>query len=161
VQQVNESSSVAVLDDSDIVYVVPIPVKKIMSITLSVGSRLPAYCTALGRVLLGGRPREEMKQILGNSVIKRYTQHTITSRQEIMKIIVADRRKGWSMCNQELEEGICSLAVPLFDKQDRIVAAMNVTANLSRTTASEMITQFLPRLQLSAERIMKALRLQA
>jgi IclR family transcriptional regulator, pca regulon regulatory protein len=160
VQEVNESSSVAVLDDSDIVYVVRIPVKKIMTITLSIGSRVPAFCTALGRVLLGGLPREQMEQVLKNSAIKRYTQYTITSRQEIMKVVVADRRKGWSMCDQELEEGICSLAVPLFDHRNQIVAAMNVTANLSRTTPSEMVSQFLPCLQQSAKRITEALRLQ-
>jgi IclR family pca regulon transcriptional regulator len=102
-----------------------------------------------------------MEQVLKNSAIKRYTQYTITSRQEIMKVVVADRRKGWSMCNQELEEGICSLAVPLFDHRNQIVAAMNVTANLSRTTPSEMVSQFLPCLQQSAEKITKALRLQS
>jgi IclR family pca regulon transcriptional regulator len=161
VQEVNESSSVAVLDEGDIVYVVRIPVKKIMTITLSIGSRVPAYCTALGRVLLGGLPREEAENALRKSTITRYTQYTITSRQEIMKVIVADRRKGWSMCNQELEEGICSLAVPLYDKRNQIVAAMNVTANLSRTTPEEMVSQFLPCLQRSAEKITRALSLQA
>jgi IclR family pca regulon transcriptional regulator len=161
VQEVNESSSVAVLDEGDIVYVVRIPVKKIMTITLSVGSRVPAYCTALGRVLLGGLPREQAENTLRNSRIISYTPYTITSRQEIMKIVVADRRKGWSMCNHELEEGICSLAVPLYDMRNQIVAAMNVTANLSRTTPKEMVSHFLPCLQRSAEKISRALSLQA
>jgi len=161
VQEVNESSSVSVLDGVDIVYVVRIPAQKIMTIAPSVGSRLPAYCTSAGRILLGGLPPKEIELVLKNSVITRYTQHTITSRQEIMRLIAADRRKGWSLNNQEVEEGICSLAVPLFGREDRIVGALNVTGNLSRTTQSEIISQFLPSLQRAAKKITASLRLQA
>lgn len=161
VQEVNESSSVSVLDGGDIVYVVRVPVKKIMTITLSIGSRVPAYCAAMGRVLLGGLPEKEIALVLKNSTITRYTRYTLTSRQEIMKVIAADRAKGWSMCNQELEEGICSLAVPLVDREGRTIASMNITANLSRTTPSEMIKKFLPRLKRAAGRINASLRLKS
>jgi IclR family transcriptional regulator, pca regulon regulatory protein len=159
VQEVNESSSVSVLDGGDIVYIVRVPVKKIMTITLSVGSRVPAYCTAMGRILLGGLPQREIDLLLKESVITRYTRYTITSRQRIAKVIAADHAKGWSMCNQEIEEGICSLAVPLIDNEHRIVAAMNITANLSRTTPSEMESAFLPCLKRAAGRINASLRL--
>jgi IclR family pca regulon transcriptional regulator len=159
VQEVNESSSMSVLDGGDIVYIVRVPVKKIMTITLSVGSRVPAYCSAMGRVLLGGLPKSQTALILKDSIINRYTRYTMTSRQEIMKVIAADHAKGWSMCNQELEEGICSLAVPIMDREGRIVAAMNITANLSRTTPSEMVSKFLPCLRRAAERINSAIRL--
>lgn len=159
VQEVNESSSISVLDGGDIVYVVRVPVKKIMTITLSVGSRVPAYCSAMGRVLLGGLPKSQTALILKDSIINRYTRYTMTSRPEIMKVIAADHAKGWSMCNQELEEGICSLAVPIMDRESRIVAAMNITANLSRTTPSEMVSKFLPCLRRAAERINSAIRL--
>jgi IclR family pca regulon transcriptional regulator len=161
VQEVNESSSVSVLDGSDIVYVVRVPVKKIMTITLSIGSRIPAYCTAMGRILLGALPQKQMVQILKSSDISRLTRYTITSRQEIMKAIMADHRKGWSMCNQELEEGICSIAVPLLDMEGHIGAAMNITASLSRTTPAEMVSKFLPRLKRAAARINGALRMKA
>lgn len=158
VQEVKESSSISVLDGSDIVYIVRVPVKKIMTITLSIGSRVPAYCTAMGRILLGGLPQKEMLLILKNSTITRYTRYTITSQAKIAKAIMADRAKGWSMCNQELEEGICSLAVPLTPGDGNVVAAMNITANLSRTTPSEMVSKFLPRLRKAAERINVSLR---
>jgi IclR family pca regulon transcriptional regulator len=159
VQEVNESSSVSVLDGSDIVYIVRVPVKKIMTITLSIGSRIPAYCTAMGRILLGDRQPNEVKQLLKDSDVTRHTRFTITSRAEIMKAIEADHDKGWSMCNQELEEGICSIAVPLLDREGRAAAAMNITANLSRTTPAEMVSRFLPCLKKSAEKINVALRL--
>lgn len=159
VQEVNESSSVSVLDGSDIVYIVRVPVKKIMTITLSIGSRIPAYCAAMGRVLLGGLPKKQVGLLLKESEITRYTRYTITSRQEIMKAIAADHAKGWSMCNQELEEGICSIAVPIVGRDRQIVAAMNITANLSRTTPSEMVSKFLPCLKRAAERINSAVRL--
>jgi IclR family transcriptional regulator, pca regulon regulatory protein len=159
VQQVNESSSVSVLDGSDIVYVVRVPVKKIMTITLSIGSRIPAYCSAMGRVLLGGLPKNQIATLLKETTITRYTRYTLTSPQQIMRAVAADHAKGWSMCNQELEEGICSLAVPLVDRDRQIVAAMNITANLSRTTPAEMVSKFLPCLKRSAERINSTLRL--
>lgn len=161
VQEVNESSSVSVLDGSDIVYVVRVPVKKIMTITLSIGSRIPAYCTAMGRVLLGGQPAVVMKQLLKDSEITRHTRYTITSRPEIIKVIEADHDKGWSMCNQELEEGICSIAVPLLDREGQIAAAMNITANLSRTTPAEMVSKFLPKLKKAAEKVNVTLRLKS
>jgi IclR family transcriptional regulator, pca regulon regulatory protein len=159
VQDVNESSSVSVLDGSDIVYVVRVPVKKIMTITLSIGSRIPAYCTAMGRILLGGQPPMIVKQLLKDSEVTRHTRYTITSRPEIIKAIEADHDKGWSMCNQELEEGICSIAVPLLDREGQIAAAMNITANLSRTTPAEMVSKFLPKLKKAAEKVNVALRL--
>jgi IclR family pca regulon transcriptional regulator len=158
VQEVNESSSISVLDDGDIVYIVRVPVKKIMTITLSIGSRVPAYCTAMGRILLGGLPQKEILLILKNTTITRYTRYTISSQPKILRAIMADRAKGWSMCNQELEEGICSLAVPLIAGDGKVVAAMNITANLSRTTPSEMVSKFLPRLKKAAERINVSLR---
>jgi IclR family pca regulon transcriptional regulator len=159
VQEVNESSSVSVLDGADIVYVVRVPVKKIMTITLSIGSRIPAYCSAMGRILLGGLPKKQVVTLLKRSVITRYTRYTLTSPQDIMEAVATDHAKGWSMCNQELEKGICSLAVPLVDREGRIVAAMNITANLSRTTSSEMVSKFLPSLKRSADVINSALRL--
>jgi IclR family pca regulon transcriptional regulator len=159
VQQVHESSSVSLLDGSDIVYIVRVPVKKIMTITLSIGSRIPAYCSAMGRILLGGLPKKQIAHLLKETVITRYTRYTLTSPQQIMKAVAADHAKGWSMCNQELEEGICSLAVPLVDRDNQIVAAMNITANLSRTTPSEMVSKFLPCLKRSAEKINFSLRL--
>jgi IclR family transcriptional regulator, pca regulon regulatory protein len=161
VEEVGESSSVSVLDGSDIVYIVRVPVKKIMTITLSIGSRIPAYCSAMGRILLGGIPQKQLALVLKDSTVTRYTRYTITSRQEIMKAIATDRSKGWSICNQELEEGICSIAVPLVDREGQIIAAMNITANLSRTTPSEMVKKFLPRLKRAAERINGSLRLKS
>ncbi|HTU44915.1 MAG TPA: IclR family transcriptional regulator C-terminal domain-containing protein [Bryobacteraceae bacterium] len=159
VEDVSESSSVSVLDGSDIVYIVRVPVKKIMTITLSIGSHIPAYCSAMGRILLGGLSQSDLALALKNSVMTRYTRYTVTSRQEITKIVAADQSKGWSMCNQELEEGICSIAVPLVDREGAIIAAMNITANLSRTVPSEMVRKFLPRLKKAAERINASLRL--
>jgi len=155
------AESISLLDGSDIVYVVRVPVKKIMTITLSIGSRIPAYCSAMGRVLLGGLPEKQIDQLLKESVITRHTKYTITSRREILKVVLADRAKGWSICNQELEEGICSIAVPLIDREAQVIAAMNITANLSRTTASEMVSKFLPCLKRSAQKINAALRLKS
>lgn len=153
VNLVHESSSASVLDGTEIVYVVRVPVRKIMTVTLAIGSRLPAYCTSMGRILLGGLSNEDLDKTLKETNLKKLTKHTITAIPELKRIILRDRNRGWSLNNQELEEGLCSISVPIFDRASRVIAAMNVTGNLSRTTPSKMISTTLPHLKQAAGEI--------
>lgn len=153
VRVVHESCAVSVLDGTEIVYVVKVPVYRILTINLAVGSRLPAYCTSQGRVLLGGLPPGELDRVLKTSNIKKHTKYTVTSIPELKSIIKRDHDRGWSLQNQELEEGICSIAVPIVDGSGRIIAAMNVAASLSRTTPRKISSTVLRRLQSAAQEI--------
>jgi IclR family pca regulon transcriptional regulator len=153
VNTVHESSSASVLDGTDIVYVVRVPVQKIITITLAIGSRLPAYCTSMGRVLLGGLSKEDLDRTLKESKIVKLTKYTTTSIPELKRLILRDRERGWSLVNQELEEGLCSMSVPLFDGAGRMIAAMNVTGNLPPATPAKMISTVLPHLKKAAETI--------
>ena len=153
VGMVHESCATSVLDGTEIVYVVKVPAYRIMTINLPIGSRLPAYCTSQGRILLAGLPAAELDRVLKESNIKKHTKYTVTSIPELKRIIRRDHDRGWSLQSQELEQGICSISVPIFDRSRRIIAAMNVAGSLSRTTPRRMISTILPRLKRAAQDI--------
>ena len=161
VSRVHESCSASVLDGPDIVYILRVPTKKIMTISLNIGSRLPAYCTSMGRVLLGGLSDEELDAVLRRGDLKAITPRTITDPARLKEIIREDHMKGWSLVNQELEEGLVSLSVPIVDRTGRVIAAMNVSSQPTRTSASDMIKNFLPELQRTATQIGDALKMRA
>ncbi len=159
VDKVHESCSVSVLDGTEIVYVLRVPTRKIMTINLSIGSRLPAYCTSMGRVLLGDLDDPALDAVLGQSELKAQTKRTVTHPVRLKTIIAEDRKKGWSLIDQELEEGLCSIAVPLIDFSGRTIAAMNIGGNVTRTSSADLIKKVLPELQAAAKKINTALRM--
>ncbi len=160
VAEVRESCSVAVLDGTDIVYVLRIPTHKIMSINLGVGSRLPAYCTSLGRVLLGALPDDELAERLQRSNISTRTKYTVTEMKDLLARIEQTRKQGWSMVNQELEEGLVSMSAPITDRAGRTVAALNISGQANRTSAKIMQETMLPQLLSAAKDISRMLTVQ-
>lgn len=161
VAQVKESCSAAVLDATDIVYVMRVPTHKIMSITLGVGSRLPAYCTSMGRVLLTDLPEDELVARLEASDRRALTRHTLTDVDALVAKVAQARRQGWCIANQELEEGLISVAVPVTNRAGRTVAALNISGQANRTSAKAMQETLLPALQASARTISRLLSQQA
>jgi IclR family transcriptional regulator, pca regulon regulatory protein len=159
VDKVHESCSVSVLDGTEIVYVLRVPTRKIMTINLSIGSRLPAFCTSMGRVLLGDLEETALDTVLSESELKPLTKRTVTNPTRLKKIIAEDHKKGWSLIDQELEEGLCSIAVPLIDSSGHTIAAMNIGGNVTRTSGADLIKKVLPELQAAANKINTALRL--
>jgi len=145
VAQVNESSSISVLDDTDIVYVVRVPTRRIMSITLAVGTRLPAYCTSMGRVLLAGLDDERLERVLSRIELRPLTARTVTDRKALAQLLARVRRQGYALTDQELEEGLRSIAVPIRDGGGSVAAALNVSVHASRATASALKRDVLPR----------------
>lgn len=144
VSSVNESSSISVLDDTDVVYVVRVPTRRIMSITLSVGTRLPAYATSMGRVLLAALPPDELEARLDRIQLRPLSPHTITNRAEFRDVLTRVAKQGYAAVDQELEEGVRSVAVPIRDASDTVVAALNVSVHASRSTMAAMRRDFLP-----------------
>jgi len=155
--RVGESCSAAVLDGPDIVYVLRVPTHKIMSISLGVGSRLPAYCTSMGRMLLAGMDEADARRLLEASERKPLTRHTLTDVDELMARVRQARRQGWCLVNQELEEGLISLAAPLTDRAGRTVAALNISGQANRTPAKAMEERLLPALLETAATISRLL----
>lgn len=157
VQQVQESCSAAVLDATDIVYVLRVPTHKIMRISLGVGSRLPAYCTSMGRLLLADLEDQEIRDRLAASTREAFTKHTLTDVDALFAKVLQARKQGWCLVNQELEEGLVSIAAPIVDRAGRAVAALNISGQANRTSAKVMQDTMLPGLLASAAEISRLL----
>jgi IclR family pca regulon transcriptional regulator len=157
VEQVHESCSAAVLDEMDIVYVARVPTKRIMAIAINVGTRLPAYCTSMGRVLLAGLPEGQREAYLKKLKARRLTEKTVTEPARLRELIAEVAKQKYALLDQELEDGVRSVAVPLLDRQGRTVAAINVSAHAARVTKKELVERILPRLQRAARQITLAL----
>jgi IclR family pca regulon transcriptional regulator len=157
VAQVKESCSAAVLDGTDIVYVLRVPTHKIMRNTLGVGSRLPAYCTSLGRVLLADLADAELLTRLQASDLQPLTRHTVTALDAVLAKIQQVRQQGWCLVDQELEEGLISLAAPITNRAGRTIAAINISGQANRTDAKEAQDKLLPALLESARIISQRL----
>jgi IclR family transcriptional regulator, pca regulon regulatory protein len=153
VATLRESSSTAVLDGDDVVYVVRVPTKRIMTVAISVGTRFPAYATSMGRVLLAGLPESERQQYLGRVRLEALTRRTVTDRQALAAIIDEVRVQGYALVDQELEEGLRSIAAPIADASGAVTAAINVSAHASRVTLDTLRRSYLPQLLVTAGRI--------
>jgi IclR family pca regulon transcriptional regulator len=152
VAEVHESSSMSVLDGSDIVYVARVPVSRIMTVSISVGTRFPAYATSMGRVLLAGLLPEDLDRLLPRLRLTPLTPRTITSPEALRVELTRVRAQGWSLVNQELEDGLRAIAAPVRDPSGRVVAAVNISAHATRTLES-MRRDLLPPLLASTARI--------
>lgn len=158
--QVKESCSAAVLDGTDIIYVIRVSTQKIMKINLNVGSRLPAYCTSLGRMLLSALPEDELMQRLQASERTALTEHTATDVHELTARIAQARQQGWALVDQELEEGLVSMAAPITNRAGQTVAALNISGQANRTSAKVMQDTMLPNLLAAAKKVSDLLAVQ-
>ncbi|MDB5555135.1 MAG: IclR family transcriptional regulator [Rhizobium sp.] len=149
----NESSSAAVLSGEDIVYVARVPGRHILSVALHVGTRLPAWCTSMGRVLLSDLPTPELRAFLKSARIKAHTPKSITRLEELENEIGQVAQQGFAVIDEELEIGLRSIAVPIRDRTRRIVAAINISTQSSRFIPAEMEQEILPHLQAAAQSI--------
>lgn len=157
VRDVHESCSVSVLEGTEIVYILRVPTSKIMTISLGIGSRLPAWCSSMGRVLLSGLTDAQAGEVLDRSDIGPRTRFTETSPEALRAAIARVRADGHALVNQELEEGLSSIAVPLTDRSGHVIAAMNLSVNANRFTPTQMTRRLLPPLKAAAARINQAL----
>lgn len=149
----HESSSVAVLDGSDIAYVARVAKQRIMTVAISVGTRFPAYATSMGRAILAHLTPAELKAYLDSTELLQLTPHTINDRDELIAELKRVREQGWAMVDQELEEGLRSIAAPLHDQTGKVVAALNLSASSRRVDTEEVIDHLLPQLLQTAKAI--------
>ncbi len=146
------------LDGEQVVYIGRSTAKRVMSVGLSIGSRLPAYCTSLGRVLLAALPEAELTAYLHAIHARALTPKTITDKQLLGDIIRSVRSDGFAITDEELELGLRSIAVPVRTHQHKVVGAMNIGVQAARVSAAEMIHRFLPILQENAAMLAPLLR---
>lgn len=153
VESLRQSCSAAVLDGDEIVYILRVPAHKIMSINLGVGSRLPAYCTSMGRVLLAGSPPVTLRARLNEMARTRHTPHTIVDPAQLEAAIVQVRVQGWSLVREELEPGLVSMAAPIVDRNGRVVAAINISGQANNPSPTQLLETCLPALLAAAAKI--------
>jgi len=151
--KVHESASASVLDGTDIVYVARVPIRRIMSVKINIGTRMPAHATSMGRVLLAGLATPDLKAMISNLEILKYTHNTITSKSVLLQEINKVKAQGWSINDQELEYGLRSIAVPIFNKAEEIIASINISTTAQSNSLESMEAMFLPELKLTARKI--------
>ena len=158
VAKVHESCSVSVLDGEDVVYVARVPTRRIMSVTIAIGTHFPAYATSMGRVLLAGLSPAGLERYLSSVEMEPLTRRTLTSRDQLVALLQTVRSQGYAMVDQELEDGLRSIAVPIHDGNDEVIAAINLSSHASRATLDMMRREYLPLLRETAEQIEADLR---
>ncbi len=146
-EQIGQSASGAILDETEIVYIARAAQRRVMSIGLMPGSRLPAHCTSMGRVLLAALPIETARALIEASDLTPRTPHSLTDPDDIMAKLASVRETGYALIDQEVELGLRSLAVPLFNAHGKTVAALNTGTAASQAQASELISLYLPALK--------------
>jgi IclR family transcriptional regulator, pca regulon regulatory protein len=147
VASVHESSSATVLDGDDIVYVMRVPTKRIMTVNLTVGTRLPAYPTSMGRVLLAHLPPDQLDAYLDRIEPQPLTARTVTDKTQLRTTLDQVRRQGWALVDQELEEGVRSVALPLHGGDGTVIAAINLSGHAGRISLETLVAEFLPALR--------------
>ena len=156
-EQVHEASSLGVLDGSDVVYVARVPAKRVMTVSIGLGTRFPAYRTSLGRALLAELPADEVASIWADSDRSQPTPRTVPELGALQQRLAEVRDQGYALVDQELEIGVRSIAAPVRDATGSAVAAINVSTHASRTTKQEIQQRFAPALLKTAGDIEHAL----
>jgi IclR family pca regulon transcriptional regulator len=157
VEKLRESCSVSVLDGHDCVYVARVAAKRIMSINLVVGSRLPAHATSMGKVLLAHLSPEDLDAYFATAPLQRFTKRTICDETRLRRVLRDVKGRGWAFADQESEDGVRTVAAPLFDRWQKIRAAINVSGHASRVSMKELRQAYLPVLLDAATQISRGL----
>ena len=146
------------LDGQHVVYVVRVPTKRIMTVAISVGTRFPAYATSMGRVLLAALPAGELDRYLADAAMSSLTDRTVTDPARLRDLLAEVAQQGYSIVDQELEEGLRAVAAPIRGAPDVGTAAINVSAHASRVSLAALREQILPVLLETAAQIEADLR---
>ncbi|MEU9703610.1 IclR family transcriptional regulator C-terminal domain-containing protein [Streptomyces sp. NPDC047981] len=157
-RRVHDSASLAVLAGHDVRYTARVATRRIMSVHITVGTRFPAHATSLGRVMLADLPPATRAALLADMEPRALTPHTVTSGPELAAVLERVREQGYALVDEELEQGLRSIAVPVRDRTGAVVAAVNVAMHSSRRTAEECVAEVLPELRAAAARIEDDLR---
>ncbi|MEX0590515.1 MAG: IclR family transcriptional regulator C-terminal domain-containing protein [Xanthobacteraceae bacterium] len=147
----HEGCWAATLDEDEVLLVAGAKTNRLLSAGLSIGSRLPAFCSALGRVLLAGSPDEKLDAYFARLSPRSHTPRTTVEPSAIRRAILDARAAGYAIADGEVETGLCSIAVPITDPRGKTVAALNATAPSERVRSSEMVERFLPLLKRAAD----------
>lgn len=153
VAEVDECSEASILDGEDVVYIARVPGNTLMTIAVNVGSRMPAHATSMGKVLLGQLSDEQLDAYLAKGPFTQYLQRTVTDPEQLRAQVQQAREQGYAIVDQELEEGLLAIAVPVHDRHGRIVAAINLSTHVARHDVASMRERLLEPLRRTAKMI--------
>ncbi|MGV6876504.1 IclR family transcriptional regulator domain-containing protein [Pseudochelatococcus sp. B33] len=156
-EELGESSSVSILDDDEIVYIARAAQRKVMSVALMPGSRLPAYCTSMGRVLLAALPEAEALRRLSMQPLAARTPLTLTDPDAVMAQVRRAREQGYAAIDQEVEMGLRSIAVPVLNARGIAVAAVNISLPARGDAIKDLVARYLPQLETLQAELKKVL----
>lgn len=151
--RVKQSCALSVLDGEELVYVQRQHAKRILPMSPSLGSRLPAHAVSMGRVLLAGLGDAELDTYLQHADLVPLTNATLVDREQLRAAILAVRQQGWAWVDGELDESICGLAVPVRDRAGATIAALNVSLPSGEFTRQQAVERFLGELRVAASRL--------
>ena len=155
-EQLHEACNMATLEGDDILYIArSATTQRLISVDLSVGGRLSAYCTSMGRILLAALDDVTLHEYLANGEFQAETSRTVHTPQALLECLQKVREQGWCIVDQELEQGLRSIAVPVYDASGQVLAALNVSTHAGRVTRTELEQRFLP-IMLSSSRELSA-----
>jgi IclR family pca regulon transcriptional regulator len=141
-----ESASLAVLHGDRVLIAARSTARRTLRVGLAVGSRLPLHCSAAGRSLLWGHADGAVRALLAGRALERLTPRTLTSVRELLRELAASRERGYTVCDEEIELGVRSIAVPIFTREGAVAAAMSISTRAERMTVAEMVRSYLPSL---------------
>lgn len=157
--ELGESSSMGVLDRDEVVYVMRSAAKhRLLAINLSIGARLPAAYTSMGRALLSQLPDDELEEFLDRVKLAPHTKASVTTKDALKKSILKAREDGYSIVDQELDSGLRSVSTPVFSNNGELMGAINISTNAARVNMETLMETFIPKLQSVAEQIRKIAR---
>ncbi len=146
-EQLHEACNMATLEGDDILYIArSATTQRLISVDLSVGGRLPAYCTSMGRILLAALDDASLREYLEHADLHAKTSRTLHTPEALLECLQQVRRQGWCIVDQELEQGLRSIAVPVYDASGQVLAALNVSTHAGRVSCGELEQRFLPSL---------------
>lgn len=154
--EINETVSIGVLDDTEIIYVLRVPSSRVLQLGLSAGSRLPAHVSSMGRVLLAALPDHVLYAYLQRAPLRKYTKYTITDPRVLRARLEEVRTQGWAYVKGEIEEGVSGISVPLRDQEDGLIGALNVSTASERASSQEVRKVIVPRLREACRGILLA-----
>jgi IclR family pca regulon transcriptional regulator len=156
-RQLRESSSISVVDGHEIVYVSRAHSTRLLAHTISIGSRFPAFCTAMGRAILAHETDDAIDAFLASAPLTRFTERTVTDPRRLRKLILECRSRGYALSDEELDHHLRGLAVPIRDQTGRVVASLGISVYAGGESTNELVKRSLPALLEGAARITKGM----
>lgn len=147
------SAHIGILDRREVVYISRVAARGVSTVNVTIGSRLPAHATAIGKSLLAFQSKEKLNEILFGTELQPFTAQTKTQILELQQELNDIRKQGYAVSNEEFESGIHSIAAPIFDREGAAIAAVNIAAPVSEFSEGFVEEVVIPAVREAADQL--------